>query len=106
MLFLYRKYSVPSASRSAKHILSCSSVNPRTLRVVHGPRNVWGLILKPPHFPRVREVGFQPSTSDLLFFDNNQRNISRGFQSRDMQAGVPACLQATTTRGTNICSEF
>src|SRR5205085_8678167 len=53
---------------------------PAQTGVVRGPPNVWLLILKPPDFPRLREVGFQPSTSDLLFFDNIQ-GISHAISS-------------------------
>ena len=96
MLLLYREYSLPSASRSAKHTFSCS----RSTCADRGCGRAAKCLVtnsQAAPFPARARSRLSAFHQRFTIFDNNQRNISRGFQSRDMQAGVPAFLQATTT---------
>ena len=68
-------------------------INPHTHGVEHGP-NVWLTNSKLPHLACVARSGVITFTCHrFVIFLITIRNISLGFQSRDMHAGVLACLE-------------
>ena len=68
-------------------------INPHTHGVEHGS-NVWLTNSKLPDLACVGRSGVIIFfATDLLLFLITIRNISRGFQSRNMNAGVPAFLE-------------
>jgi hypothetical protein len=69
-------------------------INPHTHGVEHGP-NVWLTNSKLPHLACVARSGAVTLLTPSCYFLTTVRNISRGFQSRNMNAGVPAFLETT-----------
>jgi hypothetical protein len=68
-------------------------INPHTYGVEHGP-NVWLTNSKLPHLACVGRSGVITFTCHrFVIFLITIRNIARGFQSRDMHAGVLAFLE-------------
>jgi hypothetical protein len=68
-------------------------INPHTYGVEHGP-NVWLTNSKLPHLACVGRSGVITFTCHrFVIFLITIRNIARGFQSRDMHAGVLARLE-------------
>jgi hypothetical protein len=69
-------------------------INPHKHGVEHGS-NVWLTNSKLPHLACVARSGAVTFLSAICYFSTTIRNISRGFQSRDMHAGVLAFLETT-----------